>query len=287
MTAVAPVCSRGRHFPRHFGLQRTANNSTFGYMKSASRLHRTAVPLHRYPYRMPRFPVLSEEELASINPWDIFEFIRCEALLRSTTLQKMFRDHATAAELREKYRIPWKVLDGAHHDLPVPEDDLTRAGVRDEEVMRNRCTGPAGILIVDRVLVYGSDRYLHLQIDCAHPPKRILAALSPLLTKRHRSIKPSLERRLYHHGRYHPSKRPPFYHLSEWIDYFRCYDFRHCRGLSFGETGQRVYNREKQQLTAKQKVMIYNKAERAYHSTASIIRKAEAKEPPFDSIVAT
>ena len=70
---------------------------------------------------------------------------------------------------------------------------------------------------------------------------------------------------------YHPSKPPPRLGVKTWIDYFRCYDLRHCEAKTFGQIARKVYG---------DSTKFYEVAEKAFKRVSKLIHYAETKNWP-------
>ncbi len=195
----------------------------------------------------------------------------------------------------------WNVLNGSHHKLisiePIGIHHLfytPDCGIRDLRwVIAGR---PKTIFEPNDYLVHwlkGSndkflaERYLTLRIDTAHPPDRILKALKIELERRHKTeknvsiSKPEVKimyqrnaegRKLKNYGFsirgcYHPTKKSPIRKIQTWLDYFTCYDLRHCQNLTFGDIAKKVYppggpkNRDRAEIAFRRIVKLIKAAE--------------------------
>ncbi|MGQ0811321.1 MAG: hypothetical protein ACT4OO_08875, partial [Nitrospiraceae bacterium] len=162
---------------------------------------------HPYPY------LISPVTLADANgkqrdDWHVLNrFLRVEALLRSATVQQMYRSddgsEHSAVRLFIKYGITWEVLKGEHHrylsqkkegrsyyaPIVPPLDSHAaelagHAGIVDMNELSRLF--PAGAEHWNEYLLRDEPRFLHLQIDASFKPETIIKALRPILKERHK-----------------------------------------------------------------------------------------------------
>lgn len=69
-------------------------------------------------------------------------------------------------------------------------------------------------------------------------------------------------------------KKSPIRDVEKWLNYFRCYDFRRCDGLTFGQIGKTVYATEKEQEKKR------DRAEKAVARAEQLIEQAESNKWP-------
>jgi hypothetical protein len=136
---------------------------------------------------------------------------------------------------------------------------------------------------LEQAILNKDPRYLWVRIDAAYPPTRILKALKKELEKRHKTlnvISPELGHTVLVSspseiwGDFqprHPSKKPPLLSIKTWIDYFRCYDLRRCKALSYGQIAHKVYGDSKNK---------YEVAEKAVKRVGKLIEYAESNNWP-------
>ncbi len=137
------------------------------------------------------------------------------------------------------------------------------------------------------------EQYLTLRIDTAYPPDRILKALKIELERRHKTeknvsiskpevtiigpneyrfINPNNARMKskkyqFYIRCYHPTKKSPIRKIQTWLDYFTCYDLRHCQNLTFGDIAKKVYppggpkNRDRAEIAFRRIVKLIKAAE--------------------------
>ena len=208
-----------------------------------------------YPYPIRGVECPPDSVLERIDPWLILEFFRVEALLRSPTVQQLYRMHMSSLSsdpslstegnllLFSRYGISWANINSVdHHFLlnPHPVQSLTQAGITD-----------MGAIIKDGQsefwnLTMKSDtpQYVYLAINAAFPPETILKALKPVLKERNKLVwdpegiwKPVTEVVTSLRGPrgdaqylvpYGPRKKnSPILNIKAWLKYFRCYDLRY------------------------------------------------------------
>src|SRR5690349_132899 len=72
-----------------------------------------------YPFAIPPAHRPDHATTKKLNIWDVQEFFHIELLLRSTTVQMIYRTGATGPEstvvLALTYGFTWDVLQGSHH----------------------------------------------------------------------------------------------------------------------------------------------------------------------------
>lgn len=236
-----------------------------------------------YPYEIP--PVTCPKIMP--NPWHALEFLRIEALLRSPTLHKLYR--RKTKYIHEKYSIGWYVLKGGHHSWLVPQDELEPGnpqgwgdkGLRDIGAIAKHLL-PEQLEALKGDITADDSHLMYVEINPAFPPKTILEALRPILAERHKTTSDErgitrrirhLDHRLNPYGwiiPFHTRIKPPIRDIKTWLNYLRCYDLRHCQGLSFGQIAKQVYgNYLKRDL-----------AEKAYVRVARLIQAAEKNDWP-------
>lgn len=233
-----------------------------------------------YPYDIPSIECPPEKILKKLNGWNVLEFLRIEALLRSPTVQTAFRKgyFNFRRELSDNFRVlPWKVLEGEHHCLIQKTHLWPDGGVIDVSALRKNLSAAA---VIDAMsLHYDNPRFLHLQIDLTVPHKTLILALRLKLRDKKQELIPDHMMRSAQHEidritRRDPSQRTPTYKLEVWIRYFNCYDLRETKGLSFGKIGLKVYKDSGQKA--------YDRAESACQRVSQLIRFAETKQWPPD-----
>jgi hypothetical protein len=202
----------------------------------------------------------------------MLEFFRVEALLRSEEVQNLYREGVNGKTLFDRYKIYWDALEGKHHEYLSPVR-LEDAGLVDMDSWGQRPSGSA--LELATPIKHDTSRYLHLQIDCAHPPSRIITALKYLLKIKHSQVKvdPILVQASPWIPR--PNQKPPILHVDAWLRYFEAYDMRKL-GLSYGAIGKRIFNPPKgpSSKAAQRRQSAYDQAERACDKAERLIAAA-------------
>ncbi len=225
--------------------------------------------LNPYPYSIPPVTCPDDTTLQQLDAKNVLEFFRVEALLRSKPVMQLYqREGRSSKSDRTLQTRPyslyygWRVLNGKHHHLLVPEPSLSlhRAGIvelwktlSDWDAMKecwkefNPEFDYEDVFEDPRQDIESDDpRYLYIGIDAAHPPERIIGALRPILKQRHKAAKAQAGRPpsridFISIDPRKPRERPIIRNFKAWFDYLKCYDLRHCEGLSYGEIAKRVY----------------------------------------------
>lgn len=174
-----------------------------------------------YPYKIPPVDCPSQEILNQLTPWHVLEFLRVEALLRTSTVADIYKSNLTQKEKQRKlysiYRIYWDVFEGWHHQYLRPEakfewtsdvGGFIGPGVSDISVM-------AGFEDLNQKILNAPRRLLYVEIDTAFPSKHVLKGLATELRARHEEV-PRLD-------------------LRTWLNYLTVYDLRTTKALSFGQ----------------------------------------------------
>lgn len=233
----------------------------------------------------------------NLNPWDIQEFFRIEALLRSPNVMALYKTIDPAAinswtedSLDVAYMIHvstrWRVLWGGHHWLVgrgagivgeltgiVGEGGggITNLKKEFEFNRANSGTGPK-----ERWLKYFGDAlradnptFLYLQINAKDPKQKLLMTIAKMIDQQKKEIKKmpvaSEWFRSQHKENLKPGDRRYYqwrktktvikFDIQTWIDYFRCYDLRQCKGKTFGQIAGTVYGDSKTKYDAAEKAV--------------------------------
>ena len=227
-----------------------------------------------YPFAIPPVHRPDDDDASPLHVWDVQEFFRIELLLRSTTVQTIYRVGATGPEstviLGLMYGFTWDVLQGSHHRYlrapSGPTDTIPGLSVMTFKkfadtldtlhTFLSRLPNEFGIQLVKNV----HDRFLGLWIDPAIPPDTVLSAIRPAVEERHKTSSASLVKKSY-----------PF-DVATWLGYLSCYDLRMTQGFTFGQIAKHVY----QQSGAKPR----DRAEKAVRRTYRFIQFAESLNWP-------
>jgi len=244
-----------------------------------------------YPYEIPSIEYLKERDPKIIHPWLVQEFIRIEALLRSSKVMKLYtqtfastkKGDLTTDTLYRDYSViqGWEVLEGQHHpfrnEKTAPShveknQPYSHVGITDLKAkIRLSKTKPEEYDLFwcelqDEVLS-GDYTNLVLEIDVSYPIPNIIRALRKLIAEQKAQAKktPDVWGHFIH-----------FIHFIKlnfqtWIDYFRCYDLRRCEGKTFGQIAGKVYG----DATKK-----YENAETAYKRVSKLIHYTETNTWP-------
>ena len=236
-----------------------------------------------YPYQFAAIPQLDRDMSRQLDPWAVCEFFRIEALLRSPTVHRMYRKGGTGLELYQRYEISWSNLKGEHHVLLQPRR-LVEAGILDMDEL-GKYPKHSAIHLLGQ-LRYEPPRFLHLQIDCAYPPKTVIEALQPILKERNRAINIDLQRERWRPWPHHPRKRSPIQDLHAWTQRLACYDLFHHTALSPGKIGIKVYGdlEGKTHTQRKRRDTVRDETKRAIRKVELLIRAAEQGPWPPQSI---
>lgn len=208
-----------------------------------------------YTHPLPTLPRLKEGLIKTLDPWNVWEVFRIEALLRSKTVMQLFSARPAGSpeeskELLSRYGISWDVLEGAHHYYL--EAEKQPSGIVD---LRQRM----GPVLIGNWMHWKEFRLplaphrLFLEIDSTVPPKTLLKTLGPLLREQHKQWQ----------------QKPPHMHYNAWCQYFRCYDHRKRDGWSLGQIGRRVYAEKQDTAQA------IDLAKKAIGSVTRLIEKVE------------
>jgi len=243
-----------------------------------------------YPYEIPSIEYLKERG-KNLDPWDVQEFFRIEALLRSEKVAKLYEQtfetgkskttfgnlefYVDFLEKNYKVSLGWRVLKGIHHNLILMSETrkgyFTRhqpykdSGIFDlkAELARGR-TALEGEKRFWRILKdsldSGNPQSLYLQIDASYPTRRILDSLKIILESQKAEINKTPEDSPWFSLIKSKSKTVNREHLRKldiqtWIDYFRCYDLWHGKDKSFGQIALKVYGDSQTKYEAAEKAV--------------------------------
>ena len=238
-----------------------------------------------YPYPLPPFPDWqrpTSTELKQLDPWNVQEFFRIEALLRcdpiltlyqadksvtKRVLQTLMRKYdfdmnQALARWHARYLEPWnwrtdeerpiralrrlRIRPYAELDDPYMIDVLERI-VR---ARRGRSTDDLGGI---------PERFICLMIDRSLHPDVIINELQTVLARLQ--------------GRRARIKLPYQFKVSPWLKYLDCFDlWRPNEDLSFGDIAREVYGTNNSKT--------YERAERAVKRVKQLIAQAESNHWP-------
>ena len=261
-----------------------------------------------YPYKIPSPPKLSPETIKKLDRRDVLRFLHIEALLRSQIVWDLYQQ-ATRRTIRRKTAPParnvelwtflygknrlslrgerdapmrrllwdeslrdrfnvedgWAVLLGSHHRYLHPQKPSFRIGEGMVDLSLLHRTPDLSFKL--KYLEEEQSRYLYLMIDSAEVSSSDLTALKHLLRERQKAESP--ETRF--------QKAPPIKDARAWLNYLRCYDIRHCEGVSYGEVGKRVYEAPegRSEKAGKKRRSIYRQVKRDCKHVKELIRYAE------------
>jgi hypothetical protein len=210
----------------------------------------------------------------ALNSWGVQEFFRIELLLRSSTVQTMYRIGGAGPEttivLGLTYGFTWDVLQGSHHRYLRGSSELTET-IPGLSVMTlqqfvskletlNEFLPKLPEAFRTQLVKNLHARFLGLLIDPAIPPKSVLKAIEPPVEARHIPSHPSRMEKLY------------AFHVSAWLGYLRCYDLRVSQRWTFGQISKHVYERAGEKTR--------DRAEKAVRRTSRFIQLAESMNWP-------
>jgi len=179
-----------------------------------------------YPYQIPPVEIFDPTTEGDLEQWEVLEFFRIEALLRSAEVMTLYQkkppnpcpDSTLLSDsLWMNFAVPfgWNVLEGFHHLSLIP-GGMDKAGVNVYKEQPNRLSGildlkawflhPPEDLPPDwftsqpkdrqidlsptedlkKTILASGERYLYLRIDTAYPPHTILKAMENLIKPRHK-----------------------------------------------------------------------------------------------------
>jgi len=262
-----------------------------------------------YPYVIPSIEYLKEWDLKHLKPWDVQEFFRVEALLRSPKVAKLYKETYTPPKPKENRHLRtdslfinyqvwpgWSVLKGKAHHYRFDVNRLSEyakfqpyhaSGIYDLKVIPGvdylNQDWPAGkmrnvaLFLGDQILSE-DPKLIHLTIDATYPTQKILSTLRKIIGLQKEKIKNTPDASPWFQHRYLKSGRLQFtkpkhvlkLDAKTWIDYFLCYDLRHCGAKTFGQIARKVYGDAKK----------YEVAEHAYKRVCTLIQYAETKNWP-------
>jgi len=247
---------------------------------------KTSVKSQAYPYKIPSIVYLKDEELKDPSSKDVLEFFGIEARLRSKKAMDDYQADLRSCGTKDKEAIweeewfyhKWNELLRSHHYL------LLRSATENETVRDGHPYSPYGIhnlqitylqdgglaeeimWAFEKSLSNENSPYLWLRIDSRYPHTTICKTLKEIL-------KDKKQEYLDHTGKQETKPKKtltldPF----TWIDYFQCYDLRHCEGKTFGKIAGIVYG----DSTSKS----YERAESACKRVSKLIRRIESQKWP-------
>jgi len=218
----------------------------------------------QYPYTIQPIPLggvplkkVAKSALADskLNPLQVEEFFRIEALLRSMEMMDLYRKHKAEADrevlayrkakgyvsfvmgnlLWKRFDIPdgWTILAGAHHRLILKEWLIVPSGITDLREFRPDLREKDPKAWIDHLLDNPS-RFLLLALDLSQPAKALLNRLYPILIKRHMK-----------------TKKPRQYDVQVWANYFKCYDLHVDQELTYRDIAAEVYPNQSEDSVAK------------------------------------
>jgi len=182
-----------------------------------------------YPYQIPPVEIFDPTTEGDLEQWEVLEFFRIEALLRSAEVMTLYQkkppnpcpDSTLLSDsLWMNFAVPfgWNVLEGFHHLSLIP-GGMDKAGVNVYKEQPNRLSGildlkswflhppedlppdwftsqPKDMQIdlsptgdLKKTILASGERYLYLRIDTAYPPTTILKAIGDLIKPRHATPK--------------------------------------------------------------------------------------------------
>jgi len=290
-----------------------------------------------YPYEIP--PVISPDSTTAkkLDLWDILEFLRIEALLRSPRVTQFYKENqdffdvlketkeihdreptflstlhmrnlALEGWLINEYEVGcgWLALRGVHHILlqetqKLPDwmssnnsaeylhqgysPILDLQPLYEKEEGFSEITGFRRESALEMSLLNKEPRFLWLRVDASFAPTKTLNEFKQQLQKHHQELQaiPYYKRCVpwayaAEYGTaispsypYHPTKKPPIKNVQVWLDYFRCYDLRQCKGKTYGQIAGKVYGDPKTK---------YDAAEKAVKRVSMLIHYAETNNWP-------
>lgn len=263
-----------------------------------------------YPYELRPVKVPDDSVLEVLDKADLLEFIRVEALLRSSEVHKLFEKfyEEEFEEWKKKLKKGgefyflhdslfrtygvvggWLVIGGSHHTLLFPNVQTDKAdqgyrGILDLFSLLNnhpphmKALGQdLGPWLLNRIKSK-DDRWLWLRIDTSYPPHVILKAIEKELTPRHKKIGPKPQDRIVviesesAYSIVKPTYESPIRDFRAWIQYFKCYDLRNCEGLTYGQIATRIFG--------KRDPTLYALAKKSCKRAERLIAAAEANDWP-------
>ena len=153
-----------------------------------------------YPYEIPSIEYLKERDPNILNPWDVQEFFRVEALLRSKTVMDLYRDTFSSPKKRiqptdslyMRYLVfpGWLVLKGHHHSLfrdhtksryskvqPFHTSGISNLTASHKETSQAPDKGVKAFEYLKESILSENPKYLYLRIDATYPTKKIISGI--------------------------------------------------------------------------------------------------------------
>lgn len=239
-----------------------------------------------YPYPLPPlsdFHRPSATELKQLDPWNVQEFFRIEALLRCDTVLTLYQAEKGVTERVEmtlmhqyEFNMKW-ALHRSHDRYMWPWNWRTdeERPIRASRGLRIRSYGelfddPYMVDVLERIVKARRgrkkddlgdipERFICLLIDRSLHPDVIINDLKTVLALLQ--------------GRRARIKKPYQFKVSSWIKYLDCYDlWRQNQNLSFGDIARKVYGTRNSQS--------YERAETAVKRVRQLIAQAESNHWP-------
>lgn len=255
-----------------------------------------SVKAQPYPYQIPPIEYLKVGDLNKLDPWDVQEFFRIEALLRSLKVMELYeKTHSNSMKgssdsLYMNYRVypGWNVLESSHHYLL----DITRPGVNNLKEMfefsRVNCgAAPKEWWLKEfrDALLADDPTFLYLKINAKNPKQKLLRDIGKLIDQQKLEIRETPGDSDWFHAQPKENHKPgdrrhaqwrktkTFYDfdINAWIDYFKCYDLRTCEAKTYGQIAGKVYGDSKTK---------YENAEKAVKRVSTLIHYAQTKNWP-------
>ena len=239
-----------------------------------------------YPYKIPSIAYLKKKELKDSSSKNVLEFLRIEALLRSKDLIKLYRatfgakptKNGDAIVIEQGIIFGWGIRKGEHHVLLLKSyleletqrtgQSQLKSGIHDLQIELLQESAAMHERVMEGIQERMSDSsspFLWLEIDVRYTPTSICKKLKEMLKAKLDTYNAHLKRGA---SPTHSSPKTTSLDPHTWIDYFQCYDIRHCEGKSksFGEIAIKVYgDSEKREV-----------AEHAYKRVCKLIEYAES-----------
>ncbi len=261
-----------------------------------------------YPYEIPPIEYLKDRNPKNLNPWDVQELFRVEALLRSKTVMDLYRQSFSSSQKRSQltdslyvhYSVfpGWWVLKGRHHYLmrdqtkskyskvqPFHTSGISNLKTSHKLTSQTPDKGEKAFEYLKESILSENPKYLYLRIDATYSTQKIISGLRMLIAEQKILIENTSDESQWFHpefvedhmqgrtfigGQRNKSKTFRRFDSSTWIDYFRCYDLRKCEAKSFGRIATKVYGDSKK----------YEVAEHAYKRVCTLIAYAETNNWP-------
>jgi len=219
---------------------------------------KTPVQPTGYPYPIAPIAYLKDKVLKHPNTPAVLEFFRIEALLRSKKVIEKYKTLTAKKDMKESEvarvcGLPGNgVWQGVHHAYLLENDPIMLANVGEQPndqygihdlqddlfLVGNFPNVLSGSIMweLERQMRQKDSPFLWVRLDSRHGPNTIWKRLKKLLEKKQKPQ--STESDSYPKAL---SLQSPIQDIKAWIDYFRCYDLRHCDGKSYKEIAFEVY----------------------------------------------